>query len=216
MRHPSRFPFVHSSRKVLLDRHLQVGVELVVELPAPQRRRAGASSRSPAIAGESSCRLQEQRDDRRRPLPALHLLLELAPSGVGQRVVLCAPVLLRRPPLVPDPAVLLEPQQGRIDRTLVDLEPAGPEVCSIRRASPNPWSGPIASRVFSTKRSSTPYGTSARDSGHVTSLHEHVDPFHVVCQQVISRYRPRPSESGLMGRTVTGDALTCRMHGLRR
>ena len=49
MRHPPRFPFAHAPRKVLLDRHLQVGVELVVELPLGRGpAQAGPRARQPS------------------------------------------------------------------------------------------------------------------------------------------------------------------------
>src|SRR5689334_15072155 len=53
-------------------------------------------------------------------LPALRLLGELLPAGARQAVEARPPVVLRAAPLRPDPALLLEPVQGRVERPLVD------------------------------------------------------------------------------------------------
>ena len=43
-------------------------------------------------------------------------------AGPGERVKLRVPAALRYPPLRPDPALLLQPVQSRIQRSLADLQ----------------------------------------------------------------------------------------------
>src|SRR4029453_17669243 len=61
-------------------------------------------------------------DDRSRLLPVAGFLLELLPSGTREPVVLRLAVVLGGPPVGRDVALLLELQQGVVERAVIDRE----------------------------------------------------------------------------------------------
>ena len=70
----------------------------------------------PLVGGE------EGRDQVSGLLPLARLARELLPAGGGERVVLRAAVVLRLPPLGLDEPFLLELEQGRVERAVVERE----------------------------------------------------------------------------------------------
>src|SRR5207302_624661 len=67
-------------------------------------------------------RLQQPRHDGGHPLPAFGFRGELLASGSSQRIKFCPPVVLARPPLRRDPALLLDAQQRRIEGALIEVQ----------------------------------------------------------------------------------------------
>src|ERR1700722_1142532 len=67
--------------------------------------------------------------------------------------------------------------------------------CSMRRAIPYPWRGPIASRVFKTIRSSVP----CRISDLVSAIRSEIPTLHVGCQEEREDGQTRRSVPRLLG-----------------
>src|SRR6185295_20133484 len=72
--------------------------------------------------GTKSCALQYARDGETDPIPPLAMLLELAPAGGGEPIVLGAAAVLRRPPLGFQLAVFFQAVQRRKQRARIDPE----------------------------------------------------------------------------------------------
>src|ERR1700680_5184476 len=69
-----------------------------------------------------SLRAQQTRDDPGHALPAFRLRGELLPARARQRVILGLAIVVRDAPLRADPPALLQPQQRRVQRPLVQLQ----------------------------------------------------------------------------------------------
>ena len=99
-------------------------MELVVEVALDaagheQRAKRAVSSRGDSCAYAS---LMTRLDRVLHPVPLTRFDGELLPSRRRQPVVLGPPAELGHLPLGFDPALMLEPVQGRVERALVDLE----------------------------------------------------------------------------------------------
>src|SRR5262249_53699417 len=99
------------------------------------RTNSGVSTASPI--GQP----QHPSDHAGNPLPVLGLGRQLAASGFGDRVELRPAVVVGRAPGAGDPAPLLQAEEGRVDRPLIELQhvladlldPAGDAV-AVQRA----------------------------------------------------------------------------------
>src|SRR5262245_19764574 len=92
---------------------------------SPSARLGKQSARARNIRSRKFMQLRQFHDATDRvlhPVPLMRLDGELLPSRCRQPVVLRPPPQLRHLPLGFDPALMLEPVQGRVQGTLVDLE----------------------------------------------------------------------------------------------
>src|SRR5713226_314141 len=92
---------------------------------SPCRLRKKPSRREPAMRKRlisRSFRTQQTRDNSGHALPAFRFGGELFPAGARQRVILRFAIVVRDAPLRGDPAALLQPQQRRIQRALIQLQ----------------------------------------------------------------------------------------------
>src|SRR5205823_1201918 len=107
-------PLLH--RKVKLHLLSKLGVT-----PATRRdvQQSSQESHGPLIR---SSELQHVLDRQHDALELLALGGELLATRGGERVVTCAAVVLRRPPLGLDPTVEEKPLKSRIERALADAE----------------------------------------------------------------------------------------------
>src|SRR5258708_24408228 len=69
-----------------------------------------------------SFRAQQSRDDPGHALPAFRFGGELFPAGARQRVIFGLAIVVRNAPLRGDPPALLQPQQRRVQRALIQLQ----------------------------------------------------------------------------------------------
>src|SRR5712672_1421239 len=95
----------------------------------------------------------------RNPLPILGLHRKLLLAARRDRVKLRLAVVVGRSPLRSDPPLLLQPQQRRVHRTLVQLQHIAADLLDPPR-NPNPCCGPNACSVFRIIRSNVPCSTS--------------------------------------------------------
>src|SRR4051812_17823298 len=87
--------------------------------------RARSASRRPRRKKRrmSLCdRLHDETDGAHNPLPLVALLLQLTAPFRGQPVEAGAAIVFRHRPVRVDPAPILEPIEGGIERPLLDLE----------------------------------------------------------------------------------------------
>src|SRR5207249_10023434 len=104
----------------LVEMKLQFLVELRIAPPAADRRE---DLRYPFAHGfPLFVRLQDAVDDAGRAHPLVGFAAELAPPRGGQRIEPGAPVVVRGADARLDPAALLEAQQCRIERALVERQ----------------------------------------------------------------------------------------------
>src|SRR6185437_8004412 len=107
------------------------------------RPRPGEAAREAARAVHARCSrraplsdVEYELDGVHVPPPAVRLGADRAPARRGEPVVLGPAVVLARPPFALDPALLLEPLQRRIERTLIDVEHAARHLLNARADPP--------------------------------------------------------------------------------
>ena len=83
---------------------------------------------APGVSYFFGSRTQNAGDERRHAVPLLTLRVELASARRGQPVELRLAFVVRFTPLAGDPALVLQPVERRVQRSLLDLK-LSPEIC---------------------------------------------------------------------------------------
>ena len=112
--------------EVVVDVQLQMALELGRRDRASRRvaaeTPAQAQSQARSVLMTAAPDRQEPRQDRGRPLPVARFLLELLAPGARQAIELGLAVVVRHAPFGGDVALLLELEQGGIERAVVERE----------------------------------------------------------------------------------------------
>src|SRR5688572_9405720 len=106
-----------------MEAKLLVSLGVVLRTAAEQlpKARNRSTYHLPPIT-TSTLRGQHEPDGADEALPRCDFVAERAPSRGSEAVILGAPAVLGHAPVRVDPAALLEPDEGRVDGALADLQ----------------------------------------------------------------------------------------------